>query len=194
VTLPRPRPSFGKAIKGQGSGPRTVTLDGYAASHRAVREMKSDGELPADPRLRSRSSKYWNNLIEQGHRGVKLRIGPMLGFKRFNRGDHHSGDRTATADPQGAVRPPSAASSGSTCACCLGCSLGSPIKRQHREVLSHSFWLSMLFAPEPSGRSSRNSTRRQSWVEHPDRQIHRSANDYSGSDSRRPCLRDEKAA
>jgi transposase-like protein len=83
VTLPRPRPSFGKAIKGQGSGPRTVTLDGYAASHRAVREMKSDGELPADPRLRSRSSKYWNNLIEQDHRGVKLRIGPMLGFKRF---------------------------------------------------------------------------------------------------------------
>jgi transposase-like protein len=43
--------------------------------------MKSDGELPADTRLRS--SKYLNNLIEQDHRGVKLRIGPMLGFKRF---------------------------------------------------------------------------------------------------------------
>ena len=27
--------------------------------------------------------KYLNNLIEQDHRGVKLRIGPMLGFKRF---------------------------------------------------------------------------------------------------------------
>jgi transposase-like protein len=72
---------FRKAIKGQGSGPRTVTLDGYAASHRAVREMKTDGELPADTRLRS--SKYLNNLIEQDHRGVKLRIGPMLGFKWF---------------------------------------------------------------------------------------------------------------
>jgi transposase-like protein len=24
-----------------------------------------------------------NNLIEQDHRGVKLRIGPMLGFKRL---------------------------------------------------------------------------------------------------------------
>ena len=24
-----------------------------------------------------------NNLIEQDHRGVKARIGPMLGFKRF---------------------------------------------------------------------------------------------------------------
>ena len=72
---------FRKAIKGQGSSPRTVTLDGYAASHRAVREMKADGELPADTKLRS--SKYLNNLIEQDHRGVKLRIGPMLGFKRF---------------------------------------------------------------------------------------------------------------
>jgi IS6 family transposase len=56
-------------------------LDGYAASHRAVREMKSDDELPADTKLRS--SKYLNNLIEQNRRGVKLRIGPMLGFKWF---------------------------------------------------------------------------------------------------------------
>jgi transposase-like protein len=29
---------FRKAIKDQGSGPRTITLDGYAASHRAVRD------------------------------------------------------------------------------------------------------------------------------------------------------------
>src|SRR5271169_3336211 len=72
---------FRKAIKGQGSTPRTITLDGYAASHRAVREMKVDGQLPADTKLRS--SKYLNNLIEQDHRGVKLRIGPMLGFKWF---------------------------------------------------------------------------------------------------------------
>ena len=31
----------------------------------------------------ARSSKYLNNLIEQDHRGVKFRIGPMLGFKWF---------------------------------------------------------------------------------------------------------------
>jgi transposase-like protein len=43
--------------------------------------MTADGELAADIKLRS--SKYLNNLIEQDHRGVKLRIGPMLGFKRF---------------------------------------------------------------------------------------------------------------
>ena len=72
---------FRKAIRSQDSGPRTITLDGYAASHLAVREMKVDGELPADTKLRS--SKYLNNLIKQDHRGVKLRIGPMLGFKWF---------------------------------------------------------------------------------------------------------------
>jgi hypothetical protein len=43
--------------------------------------MQADGQLPADTKLRS--SKYLNNLIEQDHRGVKLRIGPMLGFKQF---------------------------------------------------------------------------------------------------------------
>jgi transposase-like protein len=68
-------------MKGQGSTPRTVTLDGYAASHRAVRETKAEGQMPLGTKLRS--SKYLNNLIEQDHRGVKLRIGPMLGFKRF---------------------------------------------------------------------------------------------------------------
>src|ERR1700710_149221 len=64
-----------------GVGPRTITLDGYAASHRAVREMKADGQLLAETKVRS--SKYLNNLIEQDHRGVKLRIAPMLGFKWF---------------------------------------------------------------------------------------------------------------
>jgi transposase-like protein len=72
---------FREAIKRQGSTPRTITLDGYAASHRAVREMKTGGQLRTDTKIRS--SKYLNNLIEQDHRGVKLRIGPMLGFKWF---------------------------------------------------------------------------------------------------------------
>ena len=61
--------------------PTKITLDGYAASHRAVREMKDDGELPR--RVTVRSSQYLNNLIEQDHRRVKQRIVPMLGFKRF---------------------------------------------------------------------------------------------------------------
>ena len=61
--------------------PTKITLDGYAASHRAVREMKDDGELPRGVTVRS--SQYLNNLIEQDHRRVKQRIVPMLGFKRF---------------------------------------------------------------------------------------------------------------
>ena len=72
-----------KAIKTQGRAPSSVTLDGYAASHRAVREMPAESDAWQDTKLRS--SKYLNNMIEQDHRGVKSRIGPMLGFKDFDR-------------------------------------------------------------------------------------------------------------
>ena len=61
---------------------RSITLDGYTATHRAVREMKADGLLPRRTHLRS--SKYLNNLIEQDHRGIKSRTRPMLGFKSFS--------------------------------------------------------------------------------------------------------------
>jgi len=46
--------------------PRVITLDGYAASHR----------------VRVRSCKYLNNVVEQ--RRIKQRVRPMLGFKRFD--------------------------------------------------------------------------------------------------------------
>ncbi|MFT0175116.1 IS6 family transposase [Paraburkholderia mimosarum] len=72
---------FRKAIRHQGQPPKSITLDGYAASHRAVREMKADGLLPVDTKIRS--SKYLNNLVEQGHRNIKSRTNVMLGFKRF---------------------------------------------------------------------------------------------------------------
>ena len=49
---------FSKAIKHQRQPPETVTLDGYAASHRAVREMMVDGLLPEGTKMRS--SKYLN--------------------------------------------------------------------------------------------------------------------------------------
>ncbi len=62
--------------------PRVITLDAYAASHRAVRELKAEGRLPR--RVRVRSSKYLNNMIEQDHRRIKQRTRPMLGFKRFD--------------------------------------------------------------------------------------------------------------
>ncbi|RXV64551.1 IS6 family transposase [Burkholderia stabilis] len=72
---------FSKAIKHQGQPPETITLDGYAASHRAVREMTADGLLPEGTKVHS--SKYLNNLIEQDHRNIKSRTNVMLGFERF---------------------------------------------------------------------------------------------------------------
>src|SRR6202011_2851797 len=71
---------FSRAVKQHGA-PRVITLDGYAASHRAVDKLKAAGRLPR--RVRVRSSKYLNNVIEQDHRRIKQRIRPMLGFKRF---------------------------------------------------------------------------------------------------------------
>ena len=75
------RAFFAKAIRSQGFASKTITLDGYAASYRAVRGMKADRFLPADTTLRS--SKYLNNLIEQDRRNIKSRINAMLGFKRL---------------------------------------------------------------------------------------------------------------
>ncbi|GJH18451.1 hypothetical protein CBA19CS22_17935 [Caballeronia novacaledonica] len=72
---------FSKAIRQQGQPPETITLDGYAASHRALREMIADDLPPEDAKVRS--SKYLNNLIEQDHRQIKSRTNVMLGFKRF---------------------------------------------------------------------------------------------------------------
>jgi transposase-like protein len=71
---------FRKAVK-QNVAPKTTALDGYAASHHAVRKMKASGQLPSDTKLRS--SKHLNNIIEPDLRGVKSPIAPMLGFKQF---------------------------------------------------------------------------------------------------------------
>jgi transposase-like protein len=44
---------FRKPIKSQQRHPQTITLDGSAASHRAVHELKADGSLPTETKLRS---------------------------------------------------------------------------------------------------------------------------------------------
>jgi transposase-like protein len=73
---------FRKALRTQGRAPISITLDGYAASHRAVREMPNENNAWEHTKLRS--SKYLNNLIEQDHRGIKFRTRPMLGFKSYD--------------------------------------------------------------------------------------------------------------
>ena len=72
---------FLRAFKSQRRLPRAITLDGYQASHRAAREILD--EQRHGERTKIRSSKYLNNLIEQDHRSIKLRLGPMLGLKCF---------------------------------------------------------------------------------------------------------------
>jgi transposase-like protein len=69
-----------KAMQGQ-RVPTKITLDAYAASHRAVADLKDTCELPK--RVLVRSCKYLNNRIEQDHRRVKQRLRPMLGLKSF---------------------------------------------------------------------------------------------------------------
>lgn len=51
------------------------------AAPRAVQELQDQSVVPKTVRLRS--SKYLNNVIEQDHHNIKLRLGPMLGLKRF---------------------------------------------------------------------------------------------------------------
>ena len=72
---------FRLAFRRQGRLPLKITLDGYQASHRAAKEALD--EHPVGNQCKIRSSKYLNNLIEQDHRSVKLRLGPMLGLKHF---------------------------------------------------------------------------------------------------------------
>ena len=72
---------FRKAIFHNGT-PQKITLDGYHASHRAVKDLQEEAVIPADTLLRT--CQYLNNIIEQDHRGIKSRTGLMLGFKRFD--------------------------------------------------------------------------------------------------------------
>ena len=44
----------------------------------------SGGPAQPAPEFATEPSKYLNNVIKQDNRGIKLRLGPMLGFKRFN--------------------------------------------------------------------------------------------------------------
>ena len=71
---------FTRAVEQHGA-PETITLGGHPATHSAVAELKQIGVLR--PQAKVRTSKYLNNLVEQGHRRVKQRVYTMLGFKGF---------------------------------------------------------------------------------------------------------------
>jgi transposase-like protein len=80
---PPPRPSSDGRAGARGRLPHKITLDGYQASHCAAKE--AIGEHSEGNRCDIRSSKYVNNLIEEDHLSIKLRLGPMLGLKHFRR-------------------------------------------------------------------------------------------------------------
>ena len=61
--------------------PRVINVDKHPAYIGATRDMKKDKLLPE--RCRLRQSQYMNNLIEQDHRFMKLRIKPGLGFGSY---------------------------------------------------------------------------------------------------------------
>ena len=60
--------------------PDRVTTDKEASYPRAIREELGEEVL-------HRTHKYLNNLIEQDHRGIKQRYGPMKGFASFEAAD-----------------------------------------------------------------------------------------------------------
>jgi transposase-like protein len=74
------RSFFTQAIGKHGAREK-ITVDGYAATHTAIDELRQSGNLPINVLVRT--SKYLNNLIEQDHRRVKQRVYPMQEFKRF---------------------------------------------------------------------------------------------------------------
>jgi putative transposase len=57
-----------------GVTPDRVTTDGHDSYPRAIRTVLGT-------RVRHRDSQYLNNRLEQDHRGVNGRYGPMRGFK-----------------------------------------------------------------------------------------------------------------
>jgi putative transposase len=68
-----------KAIRRHGV-PETMTIDGSGANEAAI---KSYNEAHGTT-ISIRQVKYFNNIVEQDHRGVKRITRPMVGFKAFD--------------------------------------------------------------------------------------------------------------
>ena len=62
--------------------PRVINVDKNAAYPKAIEDLKTTHQLPADCELRQ--VKYLNNRIEQDHRFIKRRTRPGLGFFTFD--------------------------------------------------------------------------------------------------------------
>ena len=67
-----------KAIHRNGL-PETITIDGSDANAAAIKSYNEEHGT----NIIIRQVKYFNNIVEQDHRGVKRVTRPMLGFKSF---------------------------------------------------------------------------------------------------------------
>src|SRR5215471_4452804 len=67
-----------KAIRRNGL-PETSTIDGSDANAAAIKRYNQEHGTT----IAIRQGKYFNNIVEQDHRGVKRVTRPMLGFKAF---------------------------------------------------------------------------------------------------------------
>jgi transposase-like protein len=73
---------FRKALgRSNTRNPREVVTDRLKSYPGALREMKREGELWRF--TRHRRGRWLNNMVEQDHRRIKRRTGPMLGFESF---------------------------------------------------------------------------------------------------------------
>jgi transposase, IS6 family len=61
--------------------PRLITVDKHAAYAPAFEALQQEGTLPETCQLRQ--CKYLNNTVELGHRFVKCRVNPGLGFGAY---------------------------------------------------------------------------------------------------------------
>src|SRR5215471_12095280 len=83
--------------------PAKITLDAYAASHRAVREMKEEGELPR--RVKVRSSQYLNNLIRTGPSASETTDPADARVQTIRQcGGHDRRNRVGGEDQEGAIQ------------------------------------------------------------------------------------------
>lgn len=72
---------FSRALgRGRVRAPRAVVTHRLATCRTAITRLKRDGRLP-EPARHLGGRRWPNNRVEQGHRRVKRRTRPMLGFK-----------------------------------------------------------------------------------------------------------------
>src|SRR5262245_3394746 len=70
---------FLKKAIGRNGLPEVITMDGSDAKEAAIKRYNEEHGTA----IAIRQVKYLNNVVEQGHRGVKRVTRPMLGFKSF---------------------------------------------------------------------------------------------------------------